>query len=94
MIALRPTNGSKPLLSPTGQTVYDLTFPVNPTPVEGQLGHYTVSVSTNLPEGTSGRPSLPVLLTSSSTHLQFYKFARPHKSLKNPYPEPQQWRRV
>jgi hypothetical protein len=40
------------VLAPTGQTVYDVTFPVNPTPLEGQLGRYTVSVSTNLPDGT------------------------------------------
>jgi len=27
-------------------------------------------------------------------HFQFYNFARPHKSLKNPYPRTPRWRRA
>ena len=50
--AFGPEAGNKPTGRSTEATVYDVAFPAEPTSVEGQLGQYTILITTNLPDGT------------------------------------------
>jgi hypothetical protein len=52
IVAFLPTQGNAPVPQPTDQPIYTVTFPVDPVPVDGQPGHYSLAIETNLPDGT------------------------------------------
>ena len=52
LVALWPGGSNQSTLRPREQPVYVVTFPLEPTSLDGQPGHYSISVTTNLPEGT------------------------------------------
>ncbi len=52
LVPLWPRGSNQSALRPREQPVYVVTFPPEPIPVDGQLGHYSIPVTTNLPAGT------------------------------------------
>jgi hypothetical protein len=50
--AFRPGRTNLAAPGPTEPPIYEVTFPLEPTPVDGQPGHYIIPVTTNLPDGT------------------------------------------